>query len=386
MVSIEPKAPGVEATVSGSQVYFQGLKKGRTTYKVTVSGKLKDQFGQTLGKDVSAQFVVKDSLPYVQCAAPQFFVADPSGGASVPFRTVNVPYVRLKVYAVSQNDWPAWLQWTNGGPRRGNPPGRLVSDKALDVREKPDEWVDSELKLREFLPGGQGNLVVQWESPKKRKNESQVDQGALWVQATKLGVSAHADATDLYAWATNLADGKPISGAEISLMGGGQKATTDAGGLGHLTLNEKAGKRLIVKKGDAEAFLPSTFWEYQGDGAWQKQGVGSTLRWFVFDDRKLYKPGETVNVKGWIRRGSEGKTGDLTLPSDLKTVDWRLNDSRGNEILKGQANLNAWSGFDLKLVLPKTVNLGATNLYLSTAQGSFGITSTSRSSASLSSR
>ena len=360
-VSIEPKAPGVEATVSGNTLYFQGLKKGRTTYRVTVSGKLKDTFGQALGKDVTAQFIVKDSLPYVRCDAPQFFVADPAGGASVPFKSVNVPYVKLKVYSVSQSDWPVWLKWQNGGPRRGNPPGKLVSDKSLDVKERADEWVDSELKLGEFLHGGIGNLIVVWESPKKRRDQNS-DTGALWVQATRLGISAHADAADLFAWATSLADGKPISGAEVSLVGGGQKAQTDRGGLGHLALNETPGKRLIIRKGDDEAFLPSTLWDYQGDGAWRTQGTESTLRWFVFDDRKLYKPGETVNVKGWIRRGSEGKTGDLTLPTDIKKLNWLLYDSRGNETARGNADVNAWGGFDLSLTLGKNYNLGQANL------------------------
>ncbi len=368
-VSITPKAPGVEAQVSGTQLIFQGLKKGRTSYKVTISKNLKDVFGQTLTKEESVQFIVKDSLPYVQCAAPGFFVADPSGGAALPFRSVNVPYVKLKVYAVSQSDWSDWLKWQNAGPRRGDPPGRLLDESNTKLLEKRDEWADTELPLKKWLPGGRGNLVIVWESPVKRRDEDR-DRGALWVQATKIGLSAHADNTDLYGWATNLADGKPLPGVTLSLIGGGQKATTDAGGLAHLTLSDQPGKRLVAKSGDDEAFLPGTFWEYEGEGAWRKSSYGSSLRWFVFDDRKLYKPGETVKIKGWIRRGSEGKTGDLTL-SGVKSVRWILRDSRGNETGQGTASVNAWGGFDLSLTLGKTYNLGQANVQLLCDEGNW---------------
>ncbi|MGC4042555.1 MAG: MG2 domain-containing protein [Armatimonas sp.] len=372
-IKIEPAAPGVEPMVQGSTLILQGLKKGRTTYRVTINKALKDVFGQTLANDETAQFVVKESLPYLQCGANGFFVADPLGGAGLPFKSVNVPYARLKVYSVSQTDWPEWLKWQNGGPRRGNPPGRLVSEENVELKHPSDEWADTEIPLKKWLPNGRGNLVITWESPLRRKGYNnqleEPDRGALWIQATKIGLSAHADNTDLYGWATNLADGKPLSGVAVSLVGGGQSAQTDAGGLAHLTLNDQPGKRLLARKGDDEVFLPATFWEYQGDSTWRKYSYGSSLRWFVFDDRKLYKPGETVKIKGWIRRGSEGKTGDLSLPTDVKNVDWILRDSRGNEVGKGQSVVNAWGGFDLSLTLGKTMNLGQANVQLNTSAG-----------------
>jgi uncharacterized protein YfaS (alpha-2-macroglobulin family) len=86
------------------------------------------------------------------------------------------------------------------------------------------------------------------------------------------------------------------------------------------------------------------------------------LRWHVFDDRGLYKPGEEVHVKGWVRDLGFGPTGDVGAANDVRTVSYRLNDSRGNEVLKGSAQVNALGGFDAKFKLPPTMNLGAGGL------------------------
>jgi uncharacterized protein YfaS (alpha-2-macroglobulin family) len=43
-----------------------------------------------------------------------------------------------------------------------------------------------------------------------------------------------------------------------------------------------------------------------------------------------------------------------------------VRDSRGNEIAKGAANLNAFGAFDFKFKLPDNMNLGAANVELNT--------------------
>ncbi|HXY39988.1 MAG TPA: DUF6049 family protein, partial [Vicinamibacteria bacterium] len=81
------------------------------------------------------------------------------------------------------------------------------------------------------------------------------------------------------------------------------------------------------------------------------------------------RPGETVRVKGWLRRIAGGPAGDVeALPAGIDTIAWTLRDSRGNETAKGTARLSATSAFDLALTLPATMNLGQAVLQLE-AQG-----------------
>src|SRR5205085_8321025 len=93
---------------------------------------------------------------------------------------------------------------------------------------------------------------------------------------------------------------------------------------------------------------------------WRREDSGVSLAWYVFDDRKLYRPGEEVSVKGWIRRVETTPTGDtgMLTPGEGEVLSYVLKDSQGNEITKGSAKLNALSGFDLKLKLPPPTHLG----------------------------
>ena len=48
---------------------------------------------------------------------------------------------------------------------------------------------------------------------------------------------------------------------------------------------------------------------------------GDALRFYVFDDRQLYRPGEEVRVKGWLRRIGSGPAGDIEpLPDSLRVA------------------------------------------------------------------
>src|SRR6185503_718804 len=87
--------------------------------------------------------------------------------------------------------------------------------------------------------------------------------------------------------------------------------------------------------------------------------------WFVFDDRKMYRPGEEVHIKGWIRIIGEVKGGDVgLLDAGPTNVEYSLKDSRGNDILRGDARINALGGFDTSFKLPAGMNLGYAYLRL----------------------
>ena len=128
----------------------------------------------------------------------------------------------------------------------------------------------------------------------------------VWVEKTQVGLDAFVDAGQMLAWATSLKDGAPLANVELSLWPGGATARTDASGAAKLPLPAGRAAQLLLAKANGEtAFLPSSVY-YWGDGGWQQQPLEDQLLWYVFDDRKMYKPGEEVHVKGWVRRWGAG--------------------------------------------------------------------------------
>ena len=136
--------------------------------------------------------------------------------------------------------------------------------------------------------------------------------------------------------------------------------------MAEFQLGAVGGSLLVARRGDDVALLPETLgWWASQTGGWRRNERPPGYAWYVFDDRQMYRPGEEVKVKGWIRQVGPGPKGDVTpLPESVRELEYVARDSQGNEFAKGKGQLNAFGGFDLSLKLPATMNLGAANLQL----------------------
>ena len=251
-----------------------------------------------------------------------------------------------------------------------------------------------------------------------------------WIQATQIGLDAFVDNQELVGFATDLKTGKPLNGVELNIYPNNGKLTsqntetkteqswwewltswgtsddsikeihstdengetvetdtietaqtnsTSANGILRLPLPEQSASQqnlLIARKGKDVAFLPeNTDYYWQQNGNWFKKSVSDSLRWFVFDDRKMYRPKEEVAVKGYIRVYEGGKLGDIAgLGDKASGLTFSVKDSRDNEIAKGTANLNAFGAFDFKFKLPDNANLGYSRIDISTNSSLSGST------------
>lgn len=371
MVTAEPAIDDMRVEVWGQNMVVSGRTKGRTKYQVTVSETVPDMFGQRLGKADTLTFRVGAAPESLSAQGSGLVVLDPAAGPEFAVYSTNHKKLRVRAYAVGPDDWRdylAMIERIGRDSRDVQPPGTRAFDKEIDVRRDDDAMVETLVDLRPALKGGLGHVIVIVEPPGKPKEPWMQQRVVAWVQATKLGLSAHVDGEQMLVWTTSLADGKPEAGVAVEL-GGGTKADSDKDGLARLVLPGKAAPVIVARKGNDVAFLPEAVWWWSaGDGSWKKSTRGDELRWYVFDDRHLYRPGEEVHVKGWIRNVQGDKGGDVTAAAGLRDVGYTLTDSQGNKIKSGTLTLNAFGAFDTVLALPKTMNLGGASLVL-TAKG-----------------
>jgi uncharacterized protein YfaS (alpha-2-macroglobulin family) len=389
-VKVEPAVPGLNIYAAGSNIFMQGQKRGRTSYKVTFDASLRDEFGQTLGEPVSLTFTVGAAPPALFSTGSNFVVLDPAGGPNLSVFSVNQPSLKVSLYAVAPEEYGAYVAHMRGvvgyydekQRKPQGPPGRLVSTKTVPVMGQPDEMTETRLDLSPALKGGRGNVFVVVEpavsaEPQGRRRGSEALR--MWVQLTTIGLDAFADREELVGWATSLADGRPLEGVEMTLTPGGTRATSGRDGVVRLSLLPKSGDEagmLVARRGDETAFLPEYGDWWNTTSSWVRREAVDELRWFVFDDRKMYRPGEEVSLKGWLRRVGSGKSGDVgALVGGADAVSYTLHDSRGNEVLKGGARLNALGGFDTKFKLPPTMNLGNASLQFQAGGGEAAVLS-----------
>lgn len=421
MVRVEPAVEGLNIFPSGNHIYIQGYKKGRTTYKVTVDGALKDVYGQTLSQPATATIRVGSAEQNLYSQGGSMILLDPTAKPAYSIYSTNHTSLKARVYSVQPTDWQqfqGYLRRINYDDDKVKPtiPGKLVSDKIIQIKNTPDELVETRIDLTEFLNDGFGHLILDIE-PTVRRDKYDRTRIFTWAQATNIGLDAFVDNQELVGFATELKTGKPLSGVELSIYPNGktvsglksqvssenraeswwdwltswgtsddattetqtvdesgevaetetvneaQSNLTTANGILRLPLPDAAPQKqnlLIAERGKDIAFLPEqTDYYWQETGSWYKKTASDQLRWFAFDDRKMYRPKEEVAVKGYIRKITAGKFGDVEPLGDAGgAVNYSVKDSRNNEIAKGTTNLNAFGAFDFKFSLADNANLG----------------------------
>jgi uncharacterized protein YfaS (alpha-2-macroglobulin family) len=383
-IRVKPELPGMKTEVWGDTIEITGPTRGRTTYQVTLSAAIRDQFGQTLGEDKTVIFKVGSALPAVAASGEGLVVLDPNGPPRFSIYSINHQQLKVSLYAVSPEHWgqfAAFMRGENQDQRRRheNPPmppiGRLIFSKIINVAARPDEMVETPIDLRPALDGGFGHAVLSVEAVQPPRREWERRSVHAWIQVTHIGLDAFIDPTELLGWATSLKDGKPLGDVQMMIASEEQPgvARADDGtktgndGLVRVALPSNYGRKLLIaRRGKDIAILPESFSWWGGSGSnWHRKGVLDALRWHVFDDRGMYRPGEEVHIKGWLRKIGGGPKGDVgTASGAVTSVSYALKDMRGNEVLKGSARVNAIGGFDTAFRLPPVMNLGYATLTL----------------------
>ncbi|HEY0173762.1 MAG TPA: Ig-like domain-containing protein, partial [Pyrinomonadaceae bacterium] len=385
-VNITPRIPDAKVTLAGDTIEIAGAKRGATSYTVTVARTVRDAFGQTLAGANSFTFRVGREEPALFADGEGFVVLDPARRRSFGVYSVNMRRLKVSLYRVAPADWESFItyeEWRRGGSageaKRPKPPGTLVSERVVETRSKPDEVSETSVDLSPALGRVYGQAFVRVEPVEPKDSPARSygyghDDGAVdaWVQATDIGLDAFADKDALYAWANSLGDGRPLGGVEVSIVPEQLSGVTGSDGLARLPFGarDKSGRPLLVARlGEDVAILPQSYSAYGagGEAEWRRSDEETRLAWYVFDDRKLYRPGEEVRVKGWVRRVGLTPRGDTELytPRDGESVGYVVKDSRGNEVTKGSAPLGALAGFELSLKLPPTMHLGGARVELS---------------------
>ena len=218
------------------------------------------------------------------------------------------------------------------------------------------------------MDGNYGQFIVIVKPPKGFFEEERYwETVQTWVQVTQIGLDAFADHSEMLAWATNLQDGTPLNGVTIQSTNTNVKAVTGEDGIARFELPASGIPVLTATKGDDVVILPRSE-SYWGEDTWSPQYVQDTLRWYVYDDRAMYRPGEEVHIKGWMRRIGGTQTGDVGLiGNSVSQVNYSLIDPQGNELVSGTTEVSALGGFDLALTIPTNSNLGYAQLSLSAA-------------------
>jgi uncharacterized protein YfaS (alpha-2-macroglobulin family) len=360
-VTIAPAVPGLHIDLYGNFLQLYGATSGRTTYTVTLAADLQDVFGQTLGADTDLTFEVGPATPSLRGLEQQWITTDPAAESpSVSIVTVNHDAVNLKVWAVSPADLDEYHEYQLNRFSDVAPPEPdwpVLIDTQVQIESEVDRAVETAIDLTEAFDQAGSQVVVRISPTEEYDPRDELfwqnQPSVSWVQRTTLGIDAFVDRESLIIWTTDLRTGEPVGGVPVELLGDGRVATTNDEGVAEIEFGNGPIRGLYANAGDRTALLAPDWRE-----GWTSTPRTDQTRLYTFDDRGIYRPGETVRLAGWFRTVALSGDGSLGLYDPGTEVTFRSVDGQGTEIAVGTAEMNALGGFNVSFDIPDGANLG----------------------------
>jgi len=341
-VRIEPETR-VSAEASGESLCLAGFEHGRT-YRVELREGLPGADGLTL-KTVERQTVrMGHRAPSVAFTGSTFIL--PPVGDGLPVATVNVERVDVTVYRINDrsavdpivaNDFLTNLsRWSAEEIAEGK--GELVWKGSMAVAAaERNRQVRTAFPLDQVLDRKRpGIYVVTAEPADGVPGTQQWNVATQWVVVSDIGLTTLAGRDALHVFARSLETAQPLGDIDVRLIARNNEvlgeAKTDAEGkaafAGALMRGERGNApAAVMAYGAGGAFmlldLTRAAFDLSDRGVEGRPAPGP-LDAFLWSDRGVYRPGETVHLGTMLRDETVAAVQDLPVTLDVRRPNGSL--------------------------------------------------------------
>ena len=366
----EPESLSAE----GNQLCLDGLKHG-ARYEVQVRAGIPSEVAETLSKTSEIAVYVRDRKPSVRLAG-RAYVLPSRGQQGIPVTSVNAKTLDIEIFRIgdrglglaagNENFLKAIESWDIEQVRERS--GRKVWSGSLDVASRLNEDVTTAIPVTEALgrlePGVYVVAAALTAQAREGGDGSQQTRAAQWFVVSDLGLTAFTGEDGLHAFVRSLASTEAAAGIKLRLVARNNEvlgsATTDDKGYARFEpglLRGEGGQaaRLLVAEGREDYALldlATAAFDLTDRGVKGRSAPGP-LDAYLYAERGVYRPGETVHLTGLLRtaagaaatapttlvitrpdgvehrrvvlsdQGLGGRTSDLQLGRQALTGTWR---------------------------------------------------------------
>ncbi|MBL0897202.1 MAG: hypothetical protein IBJ17_00695, partial [Reyranella sp.] len=385
-IKLEPDAR-VALRTDDNRLCIAGLAYGQD-YKVTLRQGLPGRGGEKLAADQDVT-VALGARPAIVNLPGKGFILPRGSAAGLPVTTINVSKVGITVYRVNERgierfasdrsyyydqafpgsepiteSWSLrnWLNGSNGAEQWTG---------TMDVRSVPNQAVVTAFPIRETIkdwkPGAY--FIVVWDAakPPSRDNSDEDDSGSatgMWVVDTDIGLTSFTGEDGLNVFARSLQTAQPLAGFEVVLLPRGNepigKVVTATAGRASFAAGLLKGKgaaepvAVMAMAGDRQEFsrleLTKAAFDLSDRGVDGRAQPGPVDA-FLYTERGVYRPGETVQLMALVRDDSANALGNMPVTFIVKRPD-------GSEFTRYIHAPQASGALHQKIDLPKSSRRG----------------------------
>lgn len=355
---------------------FFGDFNSNAQWTVQVHNGLAAEDGLTLPKPVIEKIVFNNLPPHLAVAsADQAQLA--SGTRQYEIETINLSSVRLRIKhlqgAAALRAFQGYRHYTGDGPNddrlKGTNPlpfelldGITLTDQTIAITQDFDTSHLLSLNWKDHLPDADpfALLFVSLEGTPKPGLDTRQAKPIItqaFVQLTDLGLAWKINKSEAFVYVYSCETGRPLPHVKLDVFGEDSKPLhsirTDADGVARVPRDAEA-RHLRASWGD-DTFLTAfddeistvSMWRFPVRHAWDYETT-APRHTFLFTDRSLYRPGETVHLKGLVRT----LTGNTFHQEATREAKLTVRDSARRIILEEDITLSKQGSFDQSFPLP----------------------------------
>jgi hypothetical protein len=333
-ITIDGRDPQ-SVTAEGQQLCIAGLQHGKR-YEIVVRQGVPSMLPrETLRKSIELAVYVRDRAPFVRSAG-NTYVLPSVGQAGIPLTSANTNAIAVEVYrigdrslvsSVLNHEFQRQIQSYEANEIKTNK-GERVYTGELQVTSRLNEEVTTAFPVSEALPKLKPGVYVLVARPAKAKSPSPAQpddedddagpkgkRATQWFIVSDMGLTAFSAEDGVHAFVRSLASATPRANVEVRLVARNNEilatAKTDQRGYVRFDAGVSKGEGglqpalLVAEISGTDpdyAFLDLTTAAFDlSDRGVSGREPSGALEAFVFPERGVYKPGETIHLTAIVR-------------------------------------------------------------------------------------
>jgi len=374
MVSVSPKPEGMALEVEDKTLKITGDFTKSDNYEVEFTKAILSAGGESVSNAGKVSIVFKRIDPAL--ALPSEDEAQFANGKRIyEVSTTNISTLHIRIKKLSGKGVVRAIQgyrnYTGQGPDyTGIQPtsvipyslisGETIFDEEIDLGINVDTGKMYELDWNEILPENLKYATLFLDVTGMPHPLSEADgrrNAQAIVQLTDIGLAWKFTDESALLFAFSCDTGQPLPGVKLGVFGEDaslvSEVVTDASGLATVPRGENDRHLHAVLGNDSYAVAFDRtldrvgMWHFPVRYSWMKS-LPETRRAFMFTDRSIYRPGETVRIKG-IVRDQLGNDIEMAKSSPARIV---IVDPKDKEIFTSDITISKLGSFDVEYILP----------------------------------